>query len=134
MGLMQKPRCDSVIAYTPIDDEPNPLILGFPRPSYVVPAMGDADIGAALRTARHAVHGEVCVLVPGRAFDNTGTRHGRGGGWYDRFLSRAPREWITVGVTNPERFSDSPLPRAEHDVPMDWIAIVRGSEVEWLKV
>lgn len=128
-----KPRCDSVIAYLPIDDEPDYRLLGLPTPVYIVPARGDNDCAAAMRDARASVHGEVCVLVPGRAFDMTGTRHGRGGGWYDRFLARAPRDWITIGVTTPGRLSTTPLERKEHDIPVAYLAIVRTDGVEWVK-
>lgn len=129
---MHKPRCDSVIGYSPIEDEPDYAVLGLPSPVYIVPAKGDMDIAAALRDARSAAHGEVCVLVPGRAFDMTGTRHGRGGGWYDRFLARAPRDWVTIGVTTPARLSATPLPRLPHDIPVAWLAVVDDS-VEWIK-
>lgn len=129
---MDKPVCDSVIAYSPIEDEPDYAVLGLPSPVYIIPEKGDTDIAAALRDARSAAHGEVCVLVPGRAFDMTGTRHGRGGGWYDRFLARAPRDWVTIGVTTPARLSATPLPRLPHDIPVAWLAVVDDS-VEWIK-
>jgi len=38
------------------------------------------------------------VLVPGLAFDMTGGRLGRGGGFYDRFLPRLQATTCTVGV------------------------------------
>ena len=37
------------------------------------------------------------ILVPGVAFDRDGGRLGRGGGYYDRFLSRIPEHVITIG-------------------------------------
>jgi hypothetical protein len=131
---MSAPHCDSVIAYTPIDDEPDYRVLGLPAPAYTVPARGDNDSAVILRDARSCVHGEVCVLVPGRAFDMTGTRHGRGGGWYDRFLAKAPRDWITIGVTTPARLSATPLERLPHDIPVAYLAVVSGKDVEWIKL
>lgn len=38
------------------------------------------------------------VLVPGRMFDRRGYRVGRGGGFYDRFLSTLPDSAVTVGI------------------------------------
>lgn len=38
------------------------------------------------------------VLVPGRVFDRSGFRIGRGGGFYDRFMVELPAGVITVGV------------------------------------
>lgn len=132
--MVDKPNCDSVIAYVPLRGEPRYAALGLPRPVYVIPPFSDTDVAMAMREAKTRASGEACVLVPGRAFDRTGTRHGRGGGWYDRFLSCAPREWIAVGVTTPDRVSDAPLTRKPHDMPMDWLAIVSETGIEWLEV
>ncbi len=38
------------------------------------------------------------VIVPGVAFDMTGRRLGRGGGFYDRFLAQLPAHTLTIGV------------------------------------
>jgi 5-formyltetrahydrofolate cyclo-ligase len=38
------------------------------------------------------------ILVPGIAFDRRGFRLGRGGGWYDRLLSRLPGGALRVGI------------------------------------
>jgi len=39
-----------------------------------------------------------CVFVPGVAFDHEGFRLGRGGGFYDSFLSRAPAKLPCIGL------------------------------------
>lgn len=61
------------------------------------------------------------VLTPGRAFTRTGMRLGRGGGYYDRFLS-AP--WaaraVNVGLALECQMVDDALAGA-HDVGMDWV-------------
>src|SRR3989338_4417869 len=42
----------------------------------------------------------VCILIPGTRFDSAGTRHGRGNGWFDRFLAEVPESWMRIGVTD----------------------------------
>ena len=52
-------------------------------------------------------------LVPALAFDKTGTRLGRGGGFYDRMLAEYPGR--KVGVFYQNQYSREVLPSAEHD-------------------
>lgn len=66
----------------------------------------------------------VAVLVPGRAFDATGTRHGKGAGWYDRFLSQTPPSWVRVGFCFDDQFASEPLVRESWDEPMDYVVVV----------
>lgn len=73
---------------------------------------------ALVRTTR------AIVLIPGRRFDLSGTRHGQGGGWYDRFLARVPSEWIRVGVCTSDQLSLEPLLRNSWDQPMDILCVL----------
>lgn len=55
------------------------------------------------------------VLVPGLAFDEAGNRLGRGMGYYDRFLSRLPKDTPTIGLAfSFQMVSDFP-PLEPHD-------------------
>jgi len=59
------------------------------------------------------------IICPGVAFDKERTRLGRGGGHYDRFLRKLSGEKLIVGCAFDCQISDEPLPRENHDVPMD---------------
>ncbi len=58
------------------------------------------------------------VLVPGRAFDLAGNRIGRGGGHYDRFLSRLPAGVPKIGICFACQLYPS-LPVGPADVRVD---------------
>ena len=58
-------------------------------------------------------------LVPAVAFDGQGRRLGRGGGYYDRMLSKYPGK--RIGVCYQCQFSSSDLPGTEHDQKLDWV-------------
>ena len=58
------------------------------------------------------------VLVPGMAFTHDGRRLGRGGGYYDRFLSQPDIHAYTLGVCFPFRIIDF-VPTDPHDVNVD---------------
>lgn len=66
------------------------------------------------------------ILVPLVAFDKNGNRLGRGGGFYDRFLSKIEmlgNKCIKVGVSfHPPVDEDGVdgLPIEEHDIKLDW--------------
>lgn len=77
-----------------------------------------AGVGSDLRDTEH---GRLAVLVPGLAFDLTGARLGRGGGYYDRFLATpATSNALTIGVC----WSVQVVPRVPtdaHDVKVRWV-------------
>lgn len=57
------------------------------------------------------------VILPGVAFDGQGNRLGRGGGYFDRFLSRVPPSVPRVGLAF--RFQVvAKLPSETHDQPV----------------
>ncbi len=57
------------------------------------------------------------LLVPGLAFDPSGTRLGYGKGFYDRLLGSVQKGVPIVGVT-PSQLIVPALPTRAHDVPM----------------
>ena len=64
------------------------------------------------------------VIVPGLAFDTTGNRLGRGGGYYDRFLSRLRRAAVSVGFAFDAQITEG-LPVNELDVSVDLVVTDR---------
>lgn len=67
------------------------------------------------------------VLVPGLGFDLRGGRLGRGGGFYDRYLSRLPEGCARVGVAWSERVVDW-VPVERWDQKVDMLVTERGVE------
>lgn len=58
------------------------------------------------------------IVVPGVAFDRSGSRVGRGKGYYDRLLSRSRA--TTVGVCFDFQLYDS-FETEEHDIPVHFV-------------
>lgn len=67
------------------------------------------------------------ILIPGTRFDIHGTRHGKGGGWYDRFLSEIPSTWLRIGITKTSLISPQSLKRQTWDKPVDWLISYDGN-------
>lgn len=95
--------------------------------SIVVPDTNIADpLELATVCASQYPHTIPCILVPGSRFDIYGTRHGRGMGWYDRFLAEVPANWLRIGVADIAQLSPTVLVRRTWDEPMDWIIAWRN--------
>jgi 5-formyltetrahydrofolate cyclo-ligase len=69
------------------------------------------------------------ILVPGLAFDRTGGRLGRGGGFYDRFLADPAVRGRRVGVCFARQIFER-VPIEEHDAMLDAIVTEDG----WIEV
>lgn len=63
------------------------------------------------------------VLTPGLAFDASGARLGRGGGWFDRLLGESGA--VRCGVAFDGQIQPS-VPVEPHDCRMDWLATPQG--------
>lgn len=63
------------------------------------------------------------LIVPLLAFDRAGTRLGYGGGYYDKTLSvlKHHKEITSVGLAYDQQICLFPLPKEDHDVPLDWV-------------
>ena len=87
-------------------DTLHPGAYGIPEPTADTPECTVADTD--------------CVLVPGVAFDASGRRVGRGGGYYDRFLAQLAPHVPRIALAREWQFFPS-LPAEAHDMQMDWI-------------
>ncbi|MFA5876865.1 MAG: 5-formyltetrahydrofolate cyclo-ligase [Candidatus Paceibacterota bacterium] len=132
--LLEKLReADAIIGYSPMGDEPNlheflvkNKIFNSGRSILADKNISPHDFALSLLET-HADE-KVCILIPGREFDHFGTRHGRGGGWYDRFLKELPREWIRIGVLNALQISEEKLNREPWDEPVDYLLITEKDD------
>jgi len=128
----------AAVLYTSIAEEIDlyslPISAIFPEKQISLPTEKTADPFVWAEKYINRFDGlNVCVFIPGKLFDKTGTRHGRGGGWYDRFLSKIPKRWIRIGVTSKENFSLGILKREKWDEPMDWVLILNNSVLTVVK-
>lgn len=64
------------------------------------------------------------ILVPALAFSRDGTRLGRGGGYYDRYLARAGG--FTMGLCRGKLFYGA-LPGESHDIRVDCVVTEAGA-------
>ncbi|MFW0786865.1 5-formyltetrahydrofolate cyclo-ligase [Gordonia sp. CPCC 206044] len=71
-----------------------------------------------------AIEAASLILVPAYAVDATGTRLGRGAGYYDRTLPGATAP--IVAVVYDDEVLDDALPADEHDVRVGWVLTPEG--------
>lgn len=58
------------------------------------------------------------IIVPARAFTLSGIRLGRGGGFYDKYMSQPEFRAYKIGIAYKCQIFDT-LPHAEHDIKVD---------------
>ncbi len=98
---------------------PNPDFASIPNVSPFIPLRGSRG-------------GPIDVIIlPALALDASGTRLGRGKGWYDRAIkdieSRQDQTPLLVGVCFADEFHKSgQIPFASHDQKVDYVATPEG--------
>ena len=120
--------CGALVTYVPLRTEVQ-FEEFFPLPDgkvvYEIAPRAALDPFAEAEKARAAYgSARTAILMPGRKFDAAGTRFGQGGGWYDRFVSAVPAEWLRVGFCYERQFSPEPLLREDWDQVMDYVCVV----------
>ena len=78
-------------------------LYGIPAPSENSPTLSEDEVDL--------------IIVPAVTFNKSGYRLGRGGGYYDRFLSKAKA--ISVGLGREELLCDVPLEK--HDMSVNYL-------------
>ena len=58
------------------------------------------------------------IIVPGIGFSPDGTRLGRGGGYYDRYLETTLEQTLKIGVAFSLQIIDE-IPSQTHDIPVN---------------
>lgn len=145
-ALAEVRRARVIMAFLPLPHEPDlaPLLasllssgvrLALPRVEWSSKAMGAFEVRDLDRDVTPGRHGLLepgggcaavetgaidAILIPGVAFDPTGTRLGRGGGFYDRFLAAPGLRAIRIGVCFELQIVDEVV-REAHDAVMDLV-------------
>lgn len=122
------PQCTGSVLYRPtkieVDYNDPSFPLKIPKDNLLIPRDKNSDpFEWADNCIAKFKNDPVCVLIPGTRFDAYGTRHGKGAGWYDRFLSKIPFNWLRVGIIAGAKFSNSKLIRQEWDEPVNWVIV-----------
>ena len=128
-------QCRAAVVYDPQNDEVDfsgsSFPLRLPPTRIMLPPDKNADPFAwSSKCAVEFAGFDVCLLIPGKRFDPAGTRHGRGGGWYDRFLSNIPASWLRIGIAPRSNISRSFLEREAWDEPVDWV--LAQDDLRWI--
>ncbi len=124
-------QCTMAIAYMPYDDEVDYYVAKFPFniPHDVIHIPNNKNTNPfewAKKCIENYQGCKVLILIPGTRFDLWGTRHGNGGGWYDKFLSKVPNKWVRIGVCKKAQLSHTNLKREGWDQPVDWVVVKEG--------
>ena len=108
-------------------DDTYRLVAYSPKTELAAGPMGILEPAPGGEGLISVAEGDVSVwIVPGLAFSRSGARLGYGGGWYDRFLSKANPSSISLGVAYPFQIV-ADLPLEPHDIPL--VDIVTTSTV-----
>jgi 5-formyltetrahydrofolate cyclo-ligase len=139
-------RADCVAVYASLPEEPGTALLRAGlrelRIRVLLPVIGDDPGSRRLDWAED--HGELTtsgvlnlleptgrrfgpaeigqaqvILVPALAVDTTGTRLGRGGGYYDTALTQADPQALLLALVHDQEVLDAettPIPREPHDI------------------
>ncbi len=110
-AVVTRTNDDGTLTIHPLDAARERHPYGFEQPVADAPVIEPALVDVA--------------LVPGLAFDEAGTRLGRGVGYFDRLLAGLRPDALLVGVAADATVAQD-LPAEPHDVPMTHIVTESG--------
>ncbi len=101
-----------------------PKVLGETMEFFHVKSRADLEEGSfhilePRDSCEQVVWPKAPVLVPGLGFSRDGKRLGKGGGYYDKFLSKEP-DHVTIALAYEFQITEE-IPAEEHDRPVDQI-------------
>lgn len=101
-----------------------PKVLGDTMEFFHVKSRADLEEGSfhilePSDSCKQAAWPKAPVLVPGLGFSRDGRRLGKGGGYYDKFLSKEP-DHMTIALAYEFQITEE-IPVEEHDRPVDQI-------------
>lgn len=89
-------------------------------------SLAPGELGISEPAADSPIVTPAVVVVPGRAFDRTGARLGRGRGYYDRALESLPADTRLVGFCFALQVVDR-VPVEDHDRHVEWLVTEEGA-------
>ncbi|MBQ6974978.1 MAG: 5-formyltetrahydrofolate cyclo-ligase [Selenomonadaceae bacterium] len=103
-----------------------PFIEGREMYAAILPDIDAAEVGAyGILTVKSSVRKIIdaekinCIVTPGLAFDANFNRLGKGGGFYDKFLSRAVNA-VKIALAYDNQIVEN-VPIEPHDVKVDFV-------------
>jgi len=145
---------DAILAYVPVGATEVPFVFALmkrcPHQQFFFPRVMENEMGFYRASVRNDFasgafgipepsgndvfvlkeHTNVLVLVPALAMDKSGNRLGRGGGFYDRFLSefltdaKNSRKKVTTLAVVPQCALLAQVPHTALDVPIEHVIVV----------
>ena len=109
VGLPRTRRLDRSISFYEIKkpEDLQPGAFGIPEPGKDCPELAPSEINL--------------VIMPGVAFDETGSRIGFGGGYYDRFLKQLPHTVKKIALAYEFQMVKEKIPLLAKDAKIDTI-------------